>query len=103
MEILSLRELLASAQHKLEEKECELDELKLLAAEHHRAAIEANHRIGNSLQLVTAALRLQQRDVPCQARPALHDAEVRIMAVAHLHRQLSHCEADNLEFGTYLR
>ena len=50
---------------------------------------EVNHRVGNSLQLVSSFISLQQRQLPDEAaRAALGEAKARIEAVAHVHRRL---------------
>lgn len=50
---------------------------------------EANHRIGNSLQLVSSFISLQLRHLTDPgARNALKEAQGRIEAVAHVHRRL---------------
>ncbi len=49
---------------------------------------EVNHRVQNSLQLVSAFLRLQSREVPDEARNHLQEAERRLVAVALVHRRL---------------
>lgn len=50
---------------------------------------EVNHRVGNSLQLVSSFIALQLRQLTDDgARRALRDAQARIEAVAHVHRRL---------------
>ena len=50
---------------------------------------EVNHRVANSLQLVTAMVRLQAGALTDpQARQALNDTERRIDAIAQVHRRL---------------
>ncbi|QTC86797.1 response regulator [Brevundimonas pondensis] len=50
---------------------------------------EVNHRVGNSLQLVSSFIALQLRQLSDEgARSALREAQVRIEAVAHVHRRL---------------
>ncbi len=50
---------------------------------------EVNHRVGNSLQLVSSFMSLQQRHLVDEgARNALKEAQARIEAVAHVHRRL---------------
>ena len=50
---------------------------------------EVNHRVGNSLQLVSTFISLQLRHLPDEgARSALKEAQARIEAVAHVHRRL---------------
>lgn len=50
---------------------------------------EVNHRVGNSLQLVSSFMSLQLRELGDDgAREALRAAQARIEAVAHVHRRL---------------
>lgn len=50
---------------------------------------EVNHRVGNSLQLVSTFMSLQLRQLADEgARNALKEAQARIEAVAHVHRRL---------------
>ena len=50
---------------------------------------EVNHRVGNSLQLVSTFISLQLRHLADEgARAALREAQARIEAVAHVHRRL---------------
>jgi two-component sensor histidine kinase len=52
-------------------------------------AREGNHRIGNSLQLVAAALQLQGRaSGNPEVRSALASAQARVSAIARVHRRL---------------
>ncbi|HEX8471902.1 MAG TPA: histidine kinase dimerization/phosphoacceptor domain -containing protein [Brevundimonas sp.] len=50
---------------------------------------EVNHRVGNSLQLVSTFMSLQLRHLADEgARNAVREAQARIEAVAHVHRRL---------------
>lgn len=50
---------------------------------------EVNHRVGNSLQLVSSMISLQSKALPDKAaREALRAAQARIEAVAQVHRRL---------------
>lgn len=50
---------------------------------------EVNHRVGNSLQLVSSFISLQVRQLKDEgAKAALREAQARIEAVAHVHRRL---------------
>jgi two-component sensor histidine kinase len=65
---------------------------------------EADHRIGNSLQLVSTFLALAERRLEeGSAKRALADARNRIAIVARLHRQLSKTEsAEHVMLDDYL-
>ncbi|WP_176556104.1 PAS domain-containing protein [Rubellimicrobium rubrum] len=66
---------------------------------------EVNHRVKNSLQLVTSLLMLQAgqaKDV--QLRQALLEARGRLSVVASMHQRLySTSQHDRVDFGEYLR
>ena len=50
---------------------------------------EVNHRVGNSLQLVSSFMSLQMRHITDNAaKEALRESQARIEAVAHVHRRL---------------
>lgn len=50
---------------------------------------EVNHRVGNSLQLVSSFMSMQLRHLADEgARAALKESQARIEAVAHVHRRL---------------
>lgn len=50
---------------------------------------EVNHRVGNSLQLVSSFMSMQLRHLSDEgARAALRESQARIEAVAHVHRRL---------------
>ncbi len=50
---------------------------------------EVNHRVGNSLQLVSSFMSLQMRHIADNAaKEALRESQARIEAVAHVHRRL---------------
>ena len=50
---------------------------------------EVNHRVGNSLQMVSSFISLQLRHLADEgARAALKESQARIEAVAHVHRRL---------------
>ena len=65
---------------------------------------EVNHRVGNSLQLVSSFMSLQQRQVADEgARAALREAQARIEAVAHVHRRLyTSGDMERVELQAYL-
>lgn len=50
---------------------------------------EVNHRVGNSLQLVSAFVHLQSSSLPDgRARDMMRETEARILAIAQIHRRL---------------
>ncbi|MBL0924078.1 MAG: PAS domain S-box protein [Sphingomonadaceae bacterium] len=66
---------------------------------------EVNHRVKNSLQIVTSLLQLQARkSESAELRQALSEARLRVDIVANLHRHLySEGEHTSVELGSYLR
>ena len=73
------------------ERENELAQEQVRLARDRAEAMlrEVNHRVGNSLQLVSTFMSLQLRHlVDDGARDALREAQARIEAVAHVHRRL---------------
>lgn len=87
-----LRNALEDALHRrrLEKTNAEAQEQVRLARDRAEAMLrEVNHRVGNSLQLVSSFMSLQQRHLTDDgARAALKEAQARIEAVAHVHRRL---------------
>ncbi len=66
-----------------------LNEVRLARDRAEAMLREVNHRVGNSLQLVSSFMSLQQRHLADEgARAALREAQARIEAVAHVHRRL---------------
>ncbi len=75
------------------------------AAEHQQMLIhEVNHRVKNSLQLVSSLLRLQaRRSQDPQSRQQLEDATARISTIAHVHQRLYRDQdTKQLNFGAFL-
>jgi two-component sensor histidine kinase len=65
------------------------DRFEALAAERALLMREVNHRVGNSLQLISSILTLQANaSGSADVRDALVDATGRVLAVAQLHRRL---------------
>ena len=66
---------------------------------------EVNHRVANSLQLVSAMIRLQASALSDgHARDALEDTQRRIGAIAQVHRRLYTAQdVENVDMGEYLR
>ncbi len=65
---------------------------------------EVNHRVANSLQLVSAMVRLQASAlVDPAAREALEDTQRRIQAIAQVHRRLyTSNDVENVDMQEYL-
>ncbi len=80
------------------------DRFEALAKEREVLIREINHRIGNSLQLVNAFLRLQAGTAAQpETKTALYDAQVRVNAIGHVHRQLyTGSDVREIDLGRYL-
>ncbi|WP_326523805.1 sensor histidine kinase [Sphingomonas sp.] len=65
---------------------------------------EVNHRVANSLQLVSAFVRLQSSAIEdAQARAALEDTQRRIAAIGSVHRRLyTSNDVEGVELSEYL-
>ena len=73
------------------------DRLEVLAAQQAVLLREVNHRVANSLQLITSLIELQARKVTDPtARQMLRQAAERVEAVTLVHRRLY--TGDNVEF-----
>lgn len=81
-------------------------EREVRAARDHAEALlrEVNHRIGNSLQLVSSFVALQARSLIDEgAKAALQDTQARIEAVAQVHRRLyTSADVEAVEMKGYL-
>jgi two-component sensor histidine kinase len=82
------------------------DRLEALAARQSLLLREVNHRVANSLQLISSLLEMQARRTDdTDARDALHAAAERVEAVSLVHRRLytsddvSHVEMDQYLAG----
>jgi len=65
---------------------------------------EVNHRVKNSLQLVSSILSLQARAAPNEAAELLNAASARVQAISSVHAGLYHDDdVRTVEFGGYLR
>ncbi|GLK80211.1 sensor histidine kinase [Methylopila turkensis] len=66
---------------------------------------EVNHRVGNSLQLVSAFVHLQSGAVPDgPARDMMRETEARILAIAQIHRRLyTSDDVRSVDMEEYLR
>lgn len=85
-----------AARRTQQEKQAAEDALK--ASNERLAALlrEVNHRVSNSLQLVSAFVHMQARQLNNEAaREALKDTDRRIQAIAQVHRRLY--TSDNVE------
>jgi two-component sensor histidine kinase len=80
----------ALLRRRLERENAEAQEQVRMARDRAEAMLrEVNHRVGNSLQLVSTFISLQLRHLVDEgARAALREAQARIEAVAHVHRRL---------------
>lgn len=80
----------AVRRRRLQRENDEAHEQVRLARDRAEAMLhEVNHRVGNSLQLVSSFMSLQLRHMVDEgARAALKEAQARIEAVAHVHRRL---------------
>ncbi len=87
-----LRNALEDALHRrrLQREHDQSQEEVRLARDRAEAMLrEVNHRVGNSLQLVSSFMSLQLRHLADEgARAALKESQARIEAVAHVHRRL---------------
>ena len=73
-------------------------------------AAEADHRIANSLMLVTSLLRTHAKELArrpvvtgADARNALDEAAARIDAISELHRMIASSSENALDAATYIR
>lgn len=91
--------------HRLERDKAHAEE-QLRASNQRLEALlrEVNHRVANSLQLVTAMIRLQATAIDNDvARQALSDTERRIDAIAQVHHRLyATDDAQGLDMKDYL-
>lgn len=80
----------AVTRRRLQRQHEEAQEQIRLARDRAEAMLrEVNHRVGNSLQLVSSFMSLQLRHLADEgARAALKESQARIEAVAHVHRRL---------------
>jgi two-component sensor histidine kinase/CheY-like chemotaxis protein len=91
---------------RLQREHNEAQEQVRLARDRAEAMLrEVNHRVGNSLQLVSSFMSLQLRHLADEgARDALRESQARIEAVAHVHRRLyTSGDMSSVEMDEYLR
>ncbi|MDQ8028420.1 MAG: histidine kinase dimerization/phosphoacceptor domain -containing protein [Brevundimonas sp.] len=103
-----LRNAIEDAIHRrrLQREHDEAQEQVRLARDRAEAMLrEVNHRVGNSLQLVSSFMSLQMRHLADDgARSALRESQARIEAVAHVHRRLyTSGDMSSVEMDEYLR
>ena len=90
---------------RLQRENDEAQEQVRLARDRAEAMLrEVNHRVGNSLQLVSTFMSLQLRHMADEgARDALREAQARIEAVAHVHRRLyTSGDMESVDMQAYL-
>ncbi len=79
------------------------DRFEALAAEREVLLREVNHRVGNSLQLISSLLGIQEAaSTTKEASSALQQARQRVMAIARLHKQLYSNEVSCVSLNDYL-
>ena len=85
----------------------EMSDAEVLRARDRAEALlrEVNHRIGNSLQLVSSFISMQARTVKDEAASqALRETQARIEAVAQIHRRLyTSDDVTTVELGDYFQ
>lgn len=65
---------------------------------------EMNHRINNSLQIITSLLRLQAETRPAALRRLLDETRSRVQTVARIHQRLYQADRfTTVDFASYLR
>ncbi len=95
----------ALLRRRLERENEEAQEQVRMARDRAEAMLrEVNHRVGNSLQLVSTFMSLQLRHLVDEgARDALREAQARIEAVAHVHRRLyASGDMESVDMEAYL-
>jgi PAS domain S-box-containing protein len=82
----------------------DVTDAKVALEQQHMLLHEVNHRVKNSLQLVSSLLRLQARRIPdLAARHQLEDATTRISTIAHIHQRLYRDQdIKRINFGAFL-
>ncbi len=79
------------------------DRFEALAAERELLLREVNHRVGNSLQLISSLLGIQEAaSTTMEASSALQQARQRVMAIAQLHKQLYSNDVTSVSLNDYL-
>jgi len=86
---LEARDLRRAREQAEQDLRASRDKFEALAIERQTLIDEINHRVGNSLQIVSALLRLQRSAIDSpDAQAALGNAIARVDAIGHVHRQL---------------
>lgn len=96
----------AVQRRRLQREHDEAQEQIRLARDRAEAMLrEVNHRVGNSLQLVSSFMSLQLRHLVDEgARAALKESQARIEAVAHVHRRLyTSGDMSSVDMDEYLK
>ena len=96
---------LALARVRLEGEKAQAEEALRAANERLETLLkEVNHRVANSLQLVSTFVHMQSRALDNQeAREALEDTQRRIDAIAQVHRKLySSGDVESIDMNEYL-
>ncbi|RZJ31838.1 MAG: response regulator [Brevundimonas sp.] len=96
----------AIQRRRLQRENDEAQEQVRLARDRAEAMLrEVNHRVGNSLQLVSSFMSLQLRHLADEgARAALKESQARIEAVAHVHRRLyTSGDMSSVDMDEYLK
>jgi two-component sensor histidine kinase len=82
----------------------ELERASRIGEQANLLAREIEHRVANSLQFVSAVLRLQGKQVPATIAPNFEGAANRVSAVARIHRHLlAEEEVANVPVISYVR
>lgn len=105
VDLLEQAFMLALARVRLEGEKAVAEEALLAANERLETLLrEVNHRVANSLQLVSTFVHMQSRGLENkEAREALADTQRRIDAIAQVHRKLySSGDVESVDMNEYL-
>jgi len=97
-------DLFATACHQALHQNAQRDALEASNARLEALLKEVNHRVANSLQLVSAFVQLQSRALPDgPGRAALQDTQQRIAAIGQVHRRLyTSNDVEGVDMADYL-
>jgi two-component sensor histidine kinase/CHASE3 domain sensor protein len=88
-EIAQARDEVRAINQSLEDRvEKRTEELALARERAEVLLSEVNHRVANSLQLVTAMVDMQSKTVSAETRGALKETQARIQAISQVHKSL---------------